>query len=339
MTLQLPEPRITPLRGGATLRWGVLAPGTIANSWVSTVHANTDQRVVAVASRNPERAQAFATQHGIDRAYGDYEQLVADPEVQIVYIAAPHSEHARLALMALAAGKHILVEKPIGVSAAEARQIADAAAAAGLFAAEAMWSRYLPQTSIIDQLLTETALGDVLTVTADFSAVFDYDPTSRAFDPALGGGAMLDIGVYPGWFSHFVLGAPRTVTAVGTLAQTGVEDHVAVILGHHGGAQSVLTTSMLADGPLAATIVGRRGRIEVDGPFFGPSSLRLIVGDETAEWVDETRWSWGEGLCYQATAAAHYVSEGLLHSPVHSLTDTIEVLEMVDEVRRQLGAA
>lgn len=338
MTLQLPEPQILPLRGGPALTWGVLAPGNIANSWVSTVHANTDQRVVAVASRSLDKAQAFASQHGIDRAYGDYEQLVADPDVEIVYIAAPHSEHLRLALLALAAGKHILVEKPIGISAAEARQIADAATAAGLFAMEAMWSRYLPQTSIIDRLLDDTALGDVLTVTADFSAAFTYDPASRAFDPVLGGGAMLDIGVYPGWFSHFVLGAPRTITAVGSLAVTGVEDQVAVILGHDGGAQSVLTTSMLAAGPLGATIIGRRARIEVDGPFFGPSSLRLVAGDETVGWTDETHWSWGQGLCYQATAAAQYVADGLLQSPIHSLTDTIEVLEMIDEVRRQLGA-
>lgn len=338
MSLHLPEPTHTPLRGHAVLRWGVLAPGAIANSWVGAVHEHTDQRVVAVASRNLEKAQQFASTHGIERAYGTYEQLVADVDVDIVYIAAPHSEHRRLALLAIAAGKHVLVEKPIGVNAAEARDIAGAAAAAGVFAMEAMWSRFLPQTTIVARLLEEGALGDLFLVTADFGDLFPFDPTSRAFDPALGGGAMLDIGVYPGWFSHFVLGKPERVTASGSLAVTGVDAQAVVILDHAAGAQSVVTTTMLAQTTQAASISGTTGRIELAGAFFAPGSLRFTSGGESVEWHDPTGFSWGEGLCYQAAAVAATIADGMLQSPLHTLDDTIEVLEMIDEVRSQLGA-
>lgn len=341
--LNLPSPDHTPLRGGPVLKWGILAPGGIAGDWVTTVHAHTDQRVVAVASRSLDRAQAFAQTHSIERAYGGYDQLVGDPDVDIVYIAAPHSEHRTLALLAIAAGKHVLIEKPMGVNAAQAREIAAAARAAGVFAMEAMWSRFLPQTAVVAQLLADGALGDVLTVTADFGARFDPDPEGRAFNPALGGGAMLDIGVYPAWFAHFVLGAPSKVTATGSLAVTGVDAQAAVILDYSptasGAAQAAITTSMLVDTPLAATISGTHARVEFAGPFMGPSAFRLISGEnELVHWMEPDGFTWRDGLCYQATAVAKHVADGLTESPLHTLDDTIAVLDVIDETRRQLGA-
>jgi len=342
--ISLPTPTHVPLRGGAALRWGVLAPGSIAGAWVGTVHANTDQRVVAVASRSLDRAHAFAATHGIEHAYGDYEQLVADPDVDVVYIAAPHSEHRTLALLAIGAGKHVLVEKPIGLNAGEAREIAAAARAAGVFAMEAMWSRFLPQTTVIAQLLDQRAFGEVLTVTGDFGARFDFDPDGRAFNPALGGGALLDVGVYPAWLAHFVLGAPANVTATGSLAVTGVDAQAAVILDYESSAQAVITTSMLVDTPLTATINGTLARLEFDGPFMGPASFRFIVGAEggagaeVAQFAEPDGFVWSQGLCYQATAVAQHIADGLTESPLHSLDDTIAVLEVLDDARRQLGA-
>lgn len=334
----LPAPTTVPLRGGPTLRWGVLAPGGIANQWVGTTHANTDQRVVAVASRTLSRAEEFAARHGIDTAYGSYEQLVADPAVQAVYIAAPHSEHRTLALLAIAAGKHVLIEKPIAVSVADAEEIVTAARAAGVFAMEAMWTRFLPQTSIVEQLLARGDLGEVLRVTGDFSAKFDFDPTSRAFDPALGGGALLDLGVYPVWFAHFVLGAPRSVTATGSLASTGVDAQSALILDYASAAQSVITTSMILRRPIAATISGTAGRIEFPDEFIGPSSFSLTVGEERTEWTEPTGFKWGEGLCYQAVAVAQHVADGLTESPLHTLDDTLEIMAVLESARKQLGA-
>ncbi|MDH6182224.1 putative dehydrogenase [Microbacteriaceae bacterium SG_E_30_P1] len=334
----LPPATHTPLRGGAVQRWGILAPGGIADAWAEALHAHTDQRVVAVASRSQERAQAFADRHGIPRAFGTYEQLVADPEVDVVYIAPPHTEHLRLALLAIAAGKHVLVEKPIGISAAEARELAAAARAAGVFAMEAMWSRFLPQTTVVDALVRDGVLGDVLTVTADFGAVFDTDPNGRAYNPALGGGALLDVGVYPAWFAHFVLGAPTRVTASGSLTSTGVDAQAAVILDYNSHAQAVLTTSMLVATPLAATISGTAARVDYPHEFMGPSSFRVLVEERVvAEFADPNGFRWRDGLCYQAVAVAQHIADGLTESPLHSLDDTIAVLDVLDAARAQIG--
>ena len=335
----LPEPNSFPLRGGPRLRWGVLAPGGIARDWVSALHSHTDQRVAAVASRSLDRAQAFAAEFGISTAYGEYEQLVADPAVEAVYISAPHSEHRRLALLAIAAGKHVLIEKPIAVTLAEAVDIIEAARTAGVFAMEAMWSRFLPQHTVVAQLLEAGDLGEVLTVTGDFGAKFPFEPTSRAFDPALGGGALLDIGVYPAWFAHFVLGAPNAVTATGALASTGVDAQAALILDYASGAQAAITTSMLARTPLAATASGTLARVEFAGPFMGPSSFRVITDDdEVLEWADTTGFLWREGLCYQAAAVAQHADDGLTESPWHTLDDTLEILAVLESARAQLGA-
>lgn len=337
--ISLPAPTHAPLRGGPVLRWGILAPGSIAGNWTSAVHTHTDQRVVAVASRSLDRAQAFAAQHEVPRAYGSYDELVADSEVDIVYIAAPHSEHRALALLAIAAGKHVLVEKPIGLNAQDARDIAAAARAKGVFAMEALWSRFLPQTSVIAQLLSDAALGEILTVTADFGALFPVDLEGRAYNPALGGGALLDVGVYPVWFAHFVLGAPTRVTATGTLAVTGVDAQAAVILDYPGHAQAVITTSMLVDTPLTATVSGTEARIEFTGPFMGPGGFRVVSAEgEIVQWMEPDGFVWRDGLCYQATAAAQHVADGLLESPLHTLDDTIAVLEVLDAARAQLGA-
>jgi len=341
----LPEPTHTSLRGGPALRWGILAPGSIADAWAETVHANTDQRVVAVGSRNAERAAAFASRHGIPRSYGDYEQLVADPDVDIVYVAPPHTEHARLALLAIAAGKHVLVEKPMATSEAEARQIVDAARAAGVFAMEAMWSRFLPQTTIIERLLRDGALGELHRAEADFGGVFPFDPTSRAFDPALGGGALLDIGIYSLWFTRLALGAPTSVIARGSLAVTGVDEQATVVTEHEGGrAIGIANSTMVAPTGVTAMVAGGLARLEVDAPFCAPGGFRVVADDpggarEELRWEDETTLRWRGGLCYQATAVAAHVAEGRTEAPEHPLDTTLGILNTIDEARRQLGAA
>ena len=340
----LPEPTHTPLRGGPTLRWGILAPGSIADAWTATLHANTDQRVAAVGSRNAERAADFASRHGIPHSYGDYEQLVADPGVDIVYVSAPHTEHARLALLAIAAGKHVLVEKPMATSEAEARLIVDAARAAGVFAMEAMWSRFLPQTTIIDRLLQDGALGELHRAEADFGSVFPYDPTSRAFDPALGGGTLLDIGIYSLWFTRFALGQPTRVTARGSLAATGVDEQATVITEHEGGrAFGIANSTMIAPTGITAMVAGGIARLEIDSPFCAPGGFRVVADERLSRdelrWEDSTMLRWRDGLCYQATAAAAHVAEGRTEAPGHPLDTTLGILHTIDEARRQLGAA
>lgn len=340
--ISLPRPRVTPLRGGPVLRWGVLAPGGIAGDFVKTVLANTDQRVVAVASRSAERAERFAHEHGISRSYGAYQQLVDDPQVDIVYIAAPNSQHLPLALLAIAAGKHVLIEKPMAVDAPQARQIADAARAAGVFAMEAMWSRFLPQTDVIAQLLAGEALGELRVVTADFGADFSGLNGAPVFDPTLGGGVLRDIGIYPVWFAGFVLGSPHRAQAFGQLTDTGVDGQAAVLLSYAGGAQALLHTTMFADTPTVASISGTRARIELRSPFLMPDGFAVISGDSRQEWTDDSGLRLRDGLAWQTTAIAQCVADGLTESALHPLQTSIDILETLDDLRKQVeeqGAA
>ncbi|WP_193347222.1 Gfo/Idh/MocA family protein [Corallococcus soli] len=337
----LPPAEAIPLRGGPVLRWGVLAPGRIAGGFVWALHQHTDQRVHAVASRAPERASRFAATYGIPRVHESYEQLVADPQVDIVYVASPHSEHKRQALLAIAAGKHVLVEKPLALSASEARDIARAARAAGVFAMEALWSRFLPQTLLIERLLREGVLGDVQLVMADFGGRFDFDPEGRVFNPALGGGALLDIGIYPIWFAHFALGAPPRVHATGSLTQTGVDAQAALVLSYATGAQALLHTTVLAETPQEAVIAGTHARLQLDSRFFAPSgfTLKAARSDQRLRWTDTSGIPGSEGLAYQAAAVARHIAEGHTESPLHPLERSIAVLETIDAARGQLGAS
>jgi len=332
----LPESTAVPLRGGPTLRWGVLAPGGIATDWVATMHANTDQRVVAVASRSAARAAKFAGKNGIARSYGSYEQLVADPEVDIVYVAAPNVFHRPLALLVIAAGKHVLIEKPFGVDAADARVIVDAARAAGVFAMEAMWTRFLPQTTVMARLLAEGELGDLAVVTADFGADFGDLRDHPVFDPAMGGGALRDIGIYPVWFSRFALGAPSSLLATGRMLDSGVEGQVAMILGHPTGAQAVLHTTMLADTPTEARISGTRARVEVRSPFYAPDGFAFVRGEVRTEFTDETGLRGREGLAFQTAAIAQHVADGRTEAPEHPLAVSVEILATLDTMRAQV---
>ena len=334
----LPSPRTPDPQAGHVLRWGILAPGTIARDFVTSISTHTAQRATAVGSRSLERAEAFAATHGIERAHGSYEELVADDTVDIVYIAAPHSEHARLALLAIAAGKHILVEKPLATTAAEARTIANAARAAGVFAMEAMWTRFLPQTDIVRQLVGNGDLGDIRLVTADFGAVASTDPAHRINDPALGGGALLDLGVYPVSFAHVALGAPDRVTARGSSAASGVDGQVAMILETDRGAQALVHTTLFAKTPWTAGVHGSAGSVVVHANFWEPSGVTATLGSaEPVTWRDESGMVGRGALGRSAVAAAIAVHEGRTEHPWHTLDDAIAVLETIDEARRQLG--
>jgi predicted dehydrogenase len=335
----LPAPRFPDPRDAPVLRWGVLGPGEIAGDFTAALQRHTDQRVVAVGSRSAERATAFAERFGIERAHGSYEALLADDGVDVVYVASPHTEHAAHALAAIAAGRHVLVEKPLAVTAAEGRHVADAARAAGVLAMEAMWTRYLPQTDVVAQLLETGALGEPTLALADFAGGPVPDPGSRLLDPALGGGALLDLGVYTAWWARFVLGRPERVAASGVLGPSGVDVQAAVALTTASGALAQLTTGLRGRTAWGATAVGTEGRIEVHPPFWAATGLTLFdaAGQQRAVWEDPFGRPGREGLCYQAAALARFVADGRTDSPLHGLGDAIGVLEVLDEARRQLG--
>ena len=335
----LPAPRLPRLRGGASLRWGILAPGFIAGKFATALHRHTDQRVHAVGSRSLERGEVFARGNGVDRAYGSYLQLVEDPAIDAVYIASPHTQHAELAKLAIAAGKHVLIEKPLAVTAAQAREVAADAATAGVFAMEAMHTRFHPRTSVIEQLLADGVLGDIRTVHADLGYGFPVAHESRLYDPELAGGAILDLGVYSIWFVTFVLGRPREVVANGSLTETGVDRHSVTVMTGDDGRQGVVTTNMLAFTPSQASINGTAGRIHLDTrhPLPGPLSLYGPDNSLHLRFVDDSGIKAQDGLCRQAAWMAQHVADGLTDSPLHPLSMSIDVLTAIDAVRSQLG--
>lgn len=343
MTIAFPEPDIFAAGSGEPqLRWGVLAPGKIASSFVGAAHAHTGQRFVAAASRSEERAREFADRFGVERAYGGYEKLVTDDEVDVVYVAAPASAHLPLGLQAIQAGKHVVIEKPLATNAADARRLIDAARTAGVFLMEAMWSRYFPSTSVIRKLIADGALGEVRSVFADFGMAGNPDPSHRLHRPELGGGALLDLGIYPIQFSSMVLGPPSQIISMGALEGSGVDANSTSLFRHARGAQSMVATSIGERTPSRAYIAGSKGRIELDGPFHIPGGLTFGTNDfmvEPQRWEDPTGVMLMDGLSWEATAAAGYIGEGRSESPLHTHEETVQILETIDEIRRQVKAS
>lgn len=334
----LPLARIPNPMDAPPLRWGILAPGRIAGAFVDAAARHTRQQVVAAGSRSLDRARAFADRYGIEKAYSSYEELVNDPDIDAIYVASPHSEHAAQAQLAIAAGKPVLVEKAFARNAVEAQQVVDAARSHGVLAMEAMWTRFLPQTDVIRQLLADGVLGEVLTVLADHGQFFEFDAEGRLFNPALAGGALLDLGVYPISFASFVLGAPDQILATGTLTSTGVDAQVSAILST-GAAQAVLNTTLLAKTPTTASISGNAANLEISGPFYGPGVLTLTANDDRRLVRDQDVITGHHGLCFEAAHFATLIAEGATESPLLPLDETVAVLHTIDRIRRDIGVS
>lgn len=324
-----PDPRTAPSIG-----WGVLGAGRIAGAFVTALHARSSSRAVAVGSRSAERGRAFADRYEVPTVHSSYQDLVADPRVDVVYVATPHSEHRDNALLAIAAGKHLLVEKSFTRNAAEAREVLAAAEAAGVFVMEAMWTRFLPHVAAVHQLIDAGEIGEPVSLLADHGQFFPLDPGSRLYDPALAGGALLDLGVYPVSFAHDLLGVPASVRAVGQLTSTGVDGQIGAVLDYGGRLQATVSTTLWAQTPTMALLSGTEGSIRVDGPFYAPSSFRV-------ERRDGRRWSFEQrvphGLQYEAAEVARCITEGRTESPRMTWAQTLAVMETMDEIRRQIG--
>lgn len=323
------DPRTAP-----SIRWGILGAGNIASSFAQAVNAHTRAQLVAVGSRNRDRSERFATAHGIPTTHIGYRDLVEDPHVDVVYVATPHSEHLEHALLAIKAGKHVLVEKAFTRNVGEAAQVLDAAREAGVFAMEAMWTRFLPHVAALHQVIDAGEIGDIVNISADHGQFFPFNPASRLYDPALAGGALLDLGVYPVSFAHDFLGVPTAVQAAGALTETGVDGQISIALSYPGGAQATLSTTLWAKTPTTASISGTEGWIEVAGSFYGPTSFRVVRRDGRTWTFDQP----GEkGLQYEAAEVARRVAAGEHESPLMSWDGTLEVMRTLDEIRAQAG--
>ncbi len=324
---------------GQRIRWGILGTGEIAAKFASDLARVPDAEPRAVGSRSTEAGAAFAKRFGIPVRHADYQALVEDPTIDVVYVALPHPWHHAWALAALEAGKAVLCEKPFTVTAAEARALVSAARRERRFLMEAMWTRFLPNMVRVREILAAGTLGEIRTVHAELGLRVRPVPAGRMFAPALGGGALLDLGVYPVSFASFVLGNPQVVIAAATPTPTGVDAQCSVILRYANGAQAVLHTTLEVDTPGSAVVAGSQGRLELSGPLFDPASVRLVRGvNPQADVVEEIRRSDpGHGWHYEAAEVGRCLRAGLLESPTMPLDESVSIMETLDEIRRQIG--
>ncbi len=317
------------------LRWGILGPGGIANAFTSDLHT-ARMTIGAVGSRALDRAEAFALKHNIDRAHGSYLALAEDPDIDIVYIATPHPQHLEPALLMLEHGKHVLVEKAFTATAAEAQLIADAAAHHGLLALEAMWTRYLPHMARIRDIIAAGTLGEVTALTADHTQRLSSDPTHRINNPELGGGALLDLGVYPVAFAWDLFGAPETTTAVGTLGATGTDTQVQATFTYAGGAVASTFSSAIARGTNTATVIGTEASIHIDPVWYAATSFRVVATDGTVLEEYESQID-GRGMQFEALAAEQLIARGDLTGGLLPIAESVAIMKTLDEIRSQIG--
>lgn len=331
----LPTSRVPDPMDAPALRWGIMGPGWIADLFTQSLQAHTKQIVTAVGSRSLDRSQAFAARYGIPSAYGSYADLAAAGDVDIVYVATPHNFHHAAAVLALSAGKHVLIEKPIAMNAAQARDIRDRAHTAGLFAAEALWSLFLPKFDVARQIIESGTLGELTTVIIEYGE--HYDPSNRIFDPALAGGPLLDLGIYPLALTTTLLGRPSEVRAIGTDHATGVNGQISAIMAFAGGAQAIVNTQLHNFTPTTAVLVGKTATLTFDGMFNRPGGFTVAFPDGRKLRYDEPTGSIADGIHFQAVAAARLIHAGERQAPERPLSESITTLDLTDEIRRQLG--
>jgi predicted dehydrogenase len=316
------------------VRWGVAGPGVIATRFAEALQLVEGGTVTAVASRSLQRANAFADKFAIGARYDDYEALANDPDVDVVYIATPQSRHHADTLAAVDAGKHVLCEKPFALNARQAQQMVDAARRNNVFLMEAMWTRFLPSYRALAAMLTDGRIGEPLLVEADFGFRMPVMPDHRLFDLRLGGGALLDLGVYPVQLCSLVLGTPDRVRADGVVGSTGVDEHVAAVLLHATGALGVVKAAIRVNMSCTARISGSDGWIELPAFMHCPDSI--TVGDANGVERVEAGFE-GEGLRFQVDEVHRCVAAGLGESPTMSLAETVEIAGTLDAIRAQLG--
>lgn len=331
----LPHSRVPHSRDAPSLRWGIVGPGWIAERFTESIQAHTGQVIAAVGSRSLSRSKAFAGAFNIPAAYGSYEELAAAPGVDIVYVCTPHTGHHAAAVLAIEAGKHVLVEKPLGLNAGQARDIAVRAEAAGVFAAEAMWTFFLPKFDVIRQILDSGMLGTITTVLAEYGEHFD--PSHRIFDPELAGGPLLDLGTYPLALVTEVLGSPNQLKAIGQPHATGVNAQLSAVMQFDGGAQAMVNTHIHNFTPTTAIIVGTKATLAIEGPFNMPGAFEVRFPDGRRLRHDEPAGGHFEGLHYEAAAVARIIASGGTQASERMLEDSIRTLEVADEIRSQLG--
>ena len=318
----------------SNFNWGILGPGGIAKAFAEDLKKLDGHSIAAVGSRTLSNAQSFANTFG-GTAYGSYEELVADPQVDAIYVATPHPAHKENVILALNAGKPVLCEKPFAVNATEAQQMVDAANKNGVALMEAMWARFLPHYAQVREIIQSGVLGKIHTIHADHGQRLADQNIPRLVEPALAGGALLDLGIYPVSFAHMILGNPSKITSSAVFTDKGVDAQTSMIFDYASGAQAVLNTTMIEQTPCRAVVAGLHGWLEIDRTFYNPASMRVVLNDgATTEYPSSYI---GHGLREQAEVFKQLVTSGQQQSQILNWQDTVDIMKTLDQVRSQIG--
>lgn len=311
--------------------WGIIGCGNISNKFATCLQSLDNARLTAVASNSVERAESFAKQFSVKNHYTDYLSLTNDPEVDIVYIGTPHSFHYEHTLLCLENGKHVLCEKPIGINADQAGQMFEVAKQNKLFLMEAVWTRFLPAIEKMKEVICSGEIGEVHTVQADFSIIVPFNPSHRLYNKDLGGGALLDLGIYPLTFAHIVFDDfPMEVLSRAYLGETGIDETSAYLLGYEGGKTAVLSSSCRSHSPHIALAMGSKGCIEVPN-FFHPNDFTINIPGKKPKFVSAPYHSLGYG--HEAAEVMNCVEKGLQESPIMSWELSFKMMQLMDSMR------
>ncbi len=348
------------------IRWGILGTGNIAQSFAEGLSALPDAEVIAVGSRSITSAHHFANRFNVPHRHASYQTLVEDPEVDVIYIATPHPLHKENCLLCLEAGKAVLCEKPFTLNAAEALEVITAARTHRLFLMEAMWTRFLPAMAKVRELLAAGTIGELRMITADFGFRAPFDPSHRLFAPELGGGALLDVGIYPLSLTSMLLGAPSSIVSMAHLGETGVDEQSAVILGYPEGQLALLYAATRTQTPIEATLMGTEGSIKIHTPMYKPTQITLSVTRESMpatlplpialkslgkslgladfwrRYVAQKRTTLnlpftGNGYNYEAAEVMQCLRDGKIESEIMPLDETLAIMKTMDAIRAQWG--
>jgi len=315
--------------------WGIIGTGNIASQFARGLKFTPDAQLIAVGSRSQESADKFGDTFNIPKRYPTYEALVADPEVEVVYISTPHPFHFENTMLCLEAGKHVLCEKPFAMNITEARAMVGAARHGKLFLMEAMWTRFIPAMVKVKELIAAGTIGEVRMLTADFGYRAGFNPKSRLLDPELGGGALLDVGVYPISLASMLFGTPQSISAKAHIGETGVDEQIALIFQYGDGQLAQLSAAVRTQTPQEAWIIGTEGSIHITPEWWHPVGFTLIKRGQAPEHFDIPFV--GNGYQFEAIEVGWALRAGELESPIMSLDESLEIMQMMDTAREQIG--
>jgi predicted dehydrogenase len=315
--------------------WGVIAPGGIARKFVHDLQFVPNARLHAVASRSLERAQAFASEFGASYAFGSYEEIVNCEGLDVIYIATPHSEHYANTIMCLNAGIPVLCEKAFAVNSKQLAQMINLAQSKKVFLQEAIWTRFHPAIKKVLEIIEAGEIGKIIHIAADFGFKAPYDLTNRIYNKALTGGSLMDIGIYPLFISKLLLGNPKTIKAVGTLAVTGVDVNCSIALNYESGATASLFSTVATVTETICSIYGEKGKILIHGRFHETKAITLEVFGSEPITIPTQRL--GHGYSYEAEDVHRCLNEGLIENNLLPLSFSADLMKIMDEVRSQIG--